>query len=100
MGPFAAGLAATNPLDGLIPNTIYMDTTGGCHLNLDPLDDRRMSQELYKVGPACRGCAAGPVQGVGAAQVGRALLCACLRSSGLKEAHTDSGRAMSIPLLR
>lgn len=57
MGPFAASAQAsgssqstsnTNPMDGLIPTTIFMDITGSCHLDLDPSDDRRMAQQLYK----------------------------------------------------
>ena len=35
-------------MDGLIPNTIYADSRGGCHLDLDPSGDKRMAQQLYK----------------------------------------------------
>lgn len=31
-----------------MPSTIYMDSQGGCHLDLDPSDDKRMAQQLFK----------------------------------------------------
>lgn len=53
LGPFAPGAntpACTSNIstEGLIPMTIYMDNQGSCHLDLDPSDDKRLAQQLYK----------------------------------------------------
>lgn len=53
LGPFAAASEApvpqsNNTTDGLIPSTIYMDSQGSCHLDLDLTSDKRMAQQLYK----------------------------------------------------
>lgn len=49
LGPFAASAETqAKPTDDLMPSTIYMDSQGGCHLDLDPSDDKRMAQQLFK----------------------------------------------------